>query len=103
MNDDERFNVKQLLVILNIHPTIKFNLEIHNIKLYEDEFYFYQNNDEIFVDFDGIRYFIEILLPSEISNEDILKIENLCKEKFKKYFKQKINKFNQFINEIERN
>jgi hypothetical protein len=97
-----KIKTKQLLVTIYKIPWIKFDSRIKNLELYENEFHFYQNEDDIIIEHEFDRYFIELFFKNETSYKDILKIEEKCREKMIEHFDNKINKFNELIKEVKR-
>lgn len=93
---------RQLLVTLNEYPRLKFDSRIKDIELWDDEFHFYQEDEEIFVQRDGLFYFIELFFPETTTYEDISKIGKKCQEKMIEHFQNKISRFEDMISEVKR-
>lgn len=72
---------RQLLVTLNEYPWLKFDSRIKDIELWDDEFHFYQEDEEIFIQRDCLSYFIELFFPEATTYEDISKIGKKCQKK----------------------
>ena len=66
-----KIKVRQLVVKLNELPWIKFDERIKEITLWSDEFHFYENEEDIFVEHDGEGYFVELFFPKNIEYIDI--------------------------------
>lgn len=99
---DEIVKVRQLLIKLNELPWIKFDERIKEITLWSDQFHFYENEEDIFVEHDGEGYFVELFFPENIQYIDIYEVGNKCKEKMIQHFRNKISHFQDLIVEINR-
>jgi hypothetical protein len=97
-----KIKTKQLLITLNEYPWLKFDARIKNIELYDDEFSFYQEDEEIFIQRDGVLYFVELFFPETTTYEYIFKIGKKCQEKMIEHFQNKISKFEDMIREVKR-
>lgn len=89
--DDDLLKVKQLILTLDEYPWIKFDGRIKEIELWSNEFHYYDDKEEIYIERDGLRYFIELFFPIETTYQDILEIEKKAKEKMIEYFENKIS------------
>ena len=98
----EKIKVRQLVVKLNEIPWIKFDERIKELTLWEDEFYFYENEHDIFVEHDREGYFVELFFPEYIEYIDIYEIGKKCKEKMIQHFRNKISHLEDLIVEINR-
>jgi hypothetical protein len=99
---DEIVKVRQLVITLFEIPWIKFDERIREFELYDNEFHFYNDEEDIIVEHDGDRYFVEIFFPNTISYQDIYEIGNKCKEKMIQHFRNKISHFEDLIVEMNR-
>lgn len=98
----EEVKVRKLVVKLNELPWIKFDERIKEITLWADEFHFYENEEDIFIEHDGEGYFVELFFPENIEYIDIYEIGKSVKEKMIQYFRNKISHFEDLIIEINR-
>jgi len=99
---DKELKVRQLIIKLNEIPWIKFDERIREFKLYDNEFHFYENEEDIFVEHDGEGYFVELFFPENIEYIDIYEIGKKCKEKMIQHFRNKISHFEDLIVEMNR-
>ena len=54
-----KIKVRQLVVSLQFVPWLKFDSRIKEIELYDDEFNFYDEEIDSYVEQDGGKYFVE--------------------------------------------
>lgn len=98
----EEVKVRQLVVKLNELPWIKLDERIKEFTLWSDEFYFYENEEDIIVEHDREGYFVELFFPENIEYIDIYEIGKIVKEKMIQHFRNKISHFEDLIIEINR-
>lgn len=98
-----KIKVRQLIVSVQFIPWLKFDSRIKEIELYDNEFHFYDEEIDVHVEQDGVKYFVEWFFPSEMSCSEILVYEKRAKELMIKHFQNKVDFFEKMIIEIERN
>ena len=99
---DKEVKVRQLVVKLSELPWIKFDERIKEFTLWPDEFHFYENEEDIVVEHDGVRYFVELFFPENVQYIDIYEVGKKCKEKMIQHFRNKISHFEDLIVEMNR-
>lgn len=99
---DREVKVRQLVIKLNELPRIKFDERIKEFTLWSNEFHFYRNEQDIFVDHDGVGYFVELFFPDFVEYTDIYEIGKKCKEKMIEHFRNKISHLEDLIVEVNR-
>ena len=99
---DREVKVRQLVIKLNELPWIKFDERIKEFTLWSNEFHFYKNEKDIFVDHDGVGYFVELFFPDNVEYINIYEIGKKCKEKMIEHFRNKISHLEDLIVEVNR-
>ena len=102
--DDGKIKVKQLVVSLTQYPWLKYNSRIKEIELWNDpgDFHFYKDGEEIHIENDGVIYLCELFFDAETPNMKIVEVSKLVNEKMIEYFQKQIDKFTNYITEINR-
>ena len=98
-----KIKVRRLLLTLQIIPWVKFDVRIKDLELYDNEFHYYDEERDIYVQNDGVQYFVEWFFPKEMSYSDILLCEKRAKELMIKHFQNKIEFFEKLMIEVKRN
>ena len=98
-----KIKVRQLIVSVQFIPWLKFDSRIKGIELYDDEFSFYDEEIDTYVEQDGGKYFVEWFFPSDMSYSDILVYEKRAKDLMIKHFQNKIEFFEKLMIEVKSN
>jgi hypothetical protein len=99
--EDRQVKVKYFIVTVN-NFSYEYKLRVTESEFWTDEFTFYHDDKEMYVQNDGVNHYIELFLKIDTPDSEIKELEKEAKRKLVENFNKRIEHFNKLIGGVNK-